>query len=113
MINKPDVLDDNEITLEINNDFVGHWRRNKNDMYAQPITGNILLAYLDTNTSKKYAYSIQHKDTPNDFTLIHNFDSDRIQEVKLPNGKHVILAYEETTYKGHSLLPGEVIITEE
>lgn len=99
-------------------EVIGHWRRNKNpEAKDKQATGKILLAYIDTETNNKYAYSIQPKSySERKFELIHNFDGNKVQEVKLPNGKVVIAPYEDvmeyTTSLGTTiqLTKGQVVI---
>ncbi|MCQ2753274.1 MAG: hypothetical protein MJ206_03375 [Bacilli bacterium] len=104
-------LDDKTITAD-HHMVDGHWMRNKKAVEGadKPVKGDVFLATIDTNASKKYAYSIQHKDSTKDFALVYNFDDDKVQEVITPNGKHVILAYEDTEYSGMQLTKGQVVI---
>lgn len=78
----------------------GDWNRNKNGTGRDiPMDKPVLLAYLDTNAKGKYAYSIQptsYEDPDSEFKLISNFkDNKKVQEVKLPSGKVVVVPYED------------------
>ncbi|MCQ2794216.1 MAG: hypothetical protein MJ207_02505 [Bacilli bacterium] len=91
--------------------FAGDWNRNKNGNLDEDMASpaDILLAYLDTNENGKYAYSIQPASYDDrEFKLINNFNNDQmVQEVKLPNGKVVVVAYEKI--KGYKPSIGNTI----
>lgn len=105
------VLDDHNIELKQTKNN-GHWKRNhKHDGTEKPISGNVTLAYIshgDNRTNAKYAYSIQNKSHQNEkFELVHNFDGNKVQEVKLPDGTVAIAAYENV--KGYQTSKGNKI----
>lgn len=88
---------------------VGDWNRNKNGE-GEDTTPNedILLAYLDTNDNGKYAYSIQPTSyNSREFKLVNNFkDGQKVQEVKLPSGKVVVVSYNEDVIKNYTTSTG-------
>ena len=93
-------LDNHNISFTDRHSLVGHWKRNHTEVTAdkQVETPNIFIAYIDHDLDRehaKYAYSIQHKNHKDEkFELVHNFDGNKVQEVKLPDGTVAIAAYE-------------------
>lgn len=108
-------LDGSKIeTLKTNIETVvkGHWKRNHKPSGSDlATTSRIFSAFInhgDNRTDAKYAYSIQHKNHQNEkFELVHNFDGNKVQEVKLPNGLYAIASYEKIN--NYQTAKGEII----
>ncbi|MCQ2794958.1 MAG: hypothetical protein MJ214_01950 [Bacilli bacterium] len=93
-------LDGKEINVVkdrmVNSKEYRNYRRYDDKDLGEDVSGKLFLAYLnlETNRDGKYAYSIQPTTRKSKvFEVKNNFDRDEVQEVRLPNGKVVIIPY--------------------